>query len=42
MNPYALIVLIAGILLIVMGWKGSQDNVVAAVLGHPYGNSTLS
>ena len=41
MNPYALILLLVGITLIVIAWKGSQDNVLSALLNRPYGNSTL-
>lgn len=33
MNPWALIIIIAGLLVLIIGVKGSQHNVVHAVTG---------
>lgn len=42
MNPWGVVYLIVGIILLVIAWKGSQDNVISALTGKPYGSSTLS
>jgi len=36
MNPWALLVIGLGVLLIIMGIKGSYGNIVSALTGHPY------
>ena len=41
MNPGALVILFIALVLIVVAWKGTQDNVIAAVIGRQYGNSTI-
>ena len=35
MNPWALLVILLGLALIIIGVKGSQHNVVPAITGHP-------
>jgi hypothetical protein len=35
MNPLSLIMIGLGLILIYVGWKGSQHTVVASLLGHP-------
>jgi hypothetical protein len=41
MNPVAILVLLLALALIVVGFKGHQDNVIAAVTGKPWKGSTL-
>ena len=41
MNPWAFVILLIAVLMIIVAWKGTQDNVISAVIGRPYGNSTL-
>lgn len=41
MNPWAVLLLAIALLLVIVGVKGTQDNVVSAVLGRRYGNSQL-
>jgi hypothetical protein len=40
-NPEALIVVALGVFLMVLGFKGKTDNLIAAVKGKPYAGSTL-
>jgi hypothetical protein len=40
-NPESLVVVALGLFMVVLGFKGKTDNVIAAVKGQPYGNSTL-
>lgn len=40
MNPFGLILIILGILLIIMGIKGSQSGVLAAIKGVKQGQSS--
>jgi hypothetical protein len=40
-NPIAVIALAIGVILVVIGFKGHQDNTIAALTGKPYGKSTL-
>lgn len=40
-NPGALLLLAAGVVLLVLGFKGNQDNLIAAFTGKPYGKSSL-
>jgi hypothetical protein len=35
MNPWALLVILIGLTLVILGVKGSQHNAVSALLGHP-------
>lgn len=41
LNPWAVVILLIGLSLMVAGFKGSQDNLIAAITGKPYKNSTL-
>jgi hypothetical protein len=41
-NPEALVIIALGLFLLVLGFKGKTDNIIAAVKGTPYGKSTLS
>ncbi len=41
MNPWALVIVALAVLAILVAYKGTQDNVIAAILGRPYGNSNL-
>lgn len=34
MNPWALLIILLGILLVIVGVKGSQHSIVAAITGH--------
>lgn len=36
MNPWAGLIIVVAILLFVIAWKGTQDNVLSAVLNRPY------
>lgn len=36
-----LVIGVVGVLLIIIGFKAKQDNLVAAITGKPYRNSTL-
>ncbi len=40
-NPWSALVLAIGLMLIVVGFKGSQDNLIAALTGKPYKESKL-
>lgn len=42
MNPWAALIVLLSIGLFVIAYKGTQDNVISAVLGRPYGNSALN
>lgn len=42
MNPWAGLIVLISIGLFVIAYKGTQDNVISAVLGRPYGNSALN
>ena len=42
MNPWAFLVIMVGILLIIIGVKGSQHNIVAAITGHTPQASTAN
>ena len=41
MNPWALLVILLGTILIIIGVKGSQHNIAAAITGHTAGVPTL-
>lgn len=36
MNPWAGLIIVVAILLFVIAWKGTQDNVLSAILNRPY------
>ncbi len=40
-NPWAAVIVLIGLGAIVIGWKGSEQNLIAAVLGRAYKNSSL-
>jgi len=42
MNPLALVFIFVGFVLIVVGFKGKGDNLIAGVTGKQYGKSTLA
>lgn len=39
MNPWAGVIVVIAILMFIVAWKGTQDNVISAMLGRPYGDS---
>ncbi|MGH7239165.1 MAG: hypothetical protein ACREHG_03755 [Candidatus Saccharimonadales bacterium] len=41
MNPWAFLLVLIAFALFIVSYKGTQDNVISAVLGRHYGNSTL-
>lgn len=41
MNPVAVTLIGLGLLLIVVGFRNNQDNLIATATGKPYGKSTL-
>lgn len=41
MNPWALFIILIALLLFVVAVKGTQDNVISAIKGKPYGNTVL-
>lgn len=42
MNPIAIVLIIIALTLIIVGFKGKQDNLISAILNRKFGNSTLS
>ena len=40
-NPGALFLIVVGLLLVVVGFRGQTDNIIAAATGKPYKGSTL-
>lgn len=36
MNPWAGVIIAIAVLLFIIAWKGTQDNVLSAVLNRPY------
>lgn len=42
MNPVAVVILLVAIVFIVIGFKGKQDNLIAAITGKQYGKSGLA
>lgn len=40
-NPWAAMIVLIGLGVIVVGWKGNEQNLIAAVLGRAYKNSSL-
>ena len=41
MNPWAGLIIVLAVLFFIVAWKGTQDNVLTALLNRPYGSSTL-
>jgi hypothetical protein len=41
MNPWAGVLVLLSIAFFIVAYKGTQDNVIAAVKGQPYGNSNI-
>lgn len=41
-NPWAFLLVILAIVFFIVSYKGTQDNVIAAVTGKRYGNSVLA
>ena len=41
MNPWALVLVVISIFVFILIYKGTQDNVIAAILGRPFGNSSI-
>lgn len=41
MNPVAVFIAIVALVLLITGFRGKQDNLIAAITGKPYGSSTL-
>lgn len=41
LNPWAGLILVVAMLAFVVAWKGTQDNVITALTGRAYGNTTL-
>lgn len=42
MNPWAALIIVLALLLIIVAWKGTQDNVLSAVLNRPYQGASSS
>lgn len=42
MNPFAIALAIIALTMLVVGFRGKQDNLIAAVTGKKYGNSSLA
>ena len=40
-NPEALVIVALGLFLMILGFKGKADNLIAATKGQQYGSSTL-
>lgn len=40
MNPWAALIIVLALLLLIVAWKGTQDNVLSAVLNRPYQGGT--
>lgn len=40
MNPWALLVILLGIVLVIIGVKGTQHNITSAITGHGTGGAT--
>ena len=41
MNPWSFVIFLIGLACLIVAYKGTEDNVIAAVKGKRYGNSTL-
>lgn len=42
MNPVGVVLLMIGIALIVIGFRGKQDNAISALMGKKYGKTNLT
>lgn len=42
MNPIAVVILLVAILFITVGFKGKQDNLISAITGKKYNQSSLT
>jgi len=42
MNPLGFLVIALGLFFLVIAYRGKEDNLIATVLGHQYGKSTLT
>ncbi len=41
LNPWAVVIILIGLGVIVIGFKGNEQNLIAAVLGRSYKSSSL-
>ncbi len=41
MNPWAVVIVLIGLGAVVIGYKGNEQNLIAAVLGRQYKSSSL-
>lgn len=41
MNPWAGLIIVVAVLFFIVAWKGTQDNVLTAILNRPYGSATV-
>ncbi len=41
LNPWAVVIILIGIGAIIVGFKGNEQNLIAATTGKPYKSSTL-
>lgn len=41
LNPWAVVIILIGLGAVVIGFKGNEQNLIAAVLGRPYKSSGL-
>ncbi len=41
LNPWAMVMILIALGVIVIGFKGNEQNLIAAVLGRPYKSSSL-
>lgn len=42
MNPIAVVLLLVALVLIIVGFRGKQDNLITAISGKKYGKATLT
>lgn len=42
MNPVVILIGFVGLVLLIAGFRGKQDDWIAAATGKPYGSSTLT
>jgi len=42
MTPIAVILILVAVLLIVVGFRGKQDNLITGLVGRPYGKTNLA
>jgi hypothetical protein len=41
LNPWAVVIVLIALACIVIGYKGNEQNLIAALLGRPYKSSSL-